>query len=289
MANAESQDSSGSASSAQHHMKAVLVAVLADGAVSESEKRLVRRVQQRLGIADRQLAGLVKEVGQGGELSLPTDQKDRRAALELMVATAAIDGQVGEQERDLLERVALRMEITGRQWQELYDQAVAKAQKIRAAAEAGGAGGEQPSDADQQQEAQAEALLDEFYLHLAQWPDAAERATEFVRLGRAAVLPLIRAFESYRVPDRCRDVTGLRKIIAQIFSELGDDRVVYYLAGLLRLGDDDNELSNAELREAVAVALGKLVGRDFGSGSGSVEAARQWWQDEGHAYPAGVI
>ena len=162
MASAESQDSSGSASSVQHHMKAVLVAVLADGAVSESEKRLVRRVQQRLGIADHQLAGLVKEVGQGGELSLPTDQKDRRAALELMVATAAIDGQVGEQERDLLERVALRMEITGRQWQELYDQAVAKAQKIRAAAEAGGAGGEQPSDADQQQEARAEALLDEF-------------------------------------------------------------------------------------------------------------------------------
>ena len=280
---------------ASGYMKALLVTVLADGKVTDAEKRLIDRIQRRLHIDDQELRRLVREVATGQQLDLPADEQGRRATLELMVVTAAIDGQISPDEQRLLVDMGQRLGLVDQSWQELYEKALLKAEQIRARqpettgkphpppAAAPAAQAPQPSKVEQ-----AEELIDQFYLHLADWADAAERATRFLELGSAAVIPLIRAFESYRVPERCPDVTGFRVIIADLLGQLGDRRAVYYLAELLGLGDQDNELTNAPLRGAAAEALGRLIGREFERGPSGVAAARQWWRakGQGHYNPA---
>ncbi|HUW83317.1 MAG TPA: hypothetical protein VMZ31_11015 [Phycisphaerae bacterium] len=281
---------------ASGYMKALLVTVLADGKVTDAEKRLIDRIQRRLHIDDQELHRLVREVGTGQQLDLPADEQGRRATLELMVVTAAIDGQVSPDEQRLLVDMGQRLGLVDQSWQELYEEALLKAERIRARqpertgdphpppdAAAPAAQAPQPSKVEQ-----AEELIEQFYLHLAEWADPAERATRFLELGSPAVIPLIRAFESYRVPEQCPDVTGFRVIIAQLLGQLGDRRAVYYLAELLGLGDQDNELSNAPLRGAAAEALGRLIGQDLERGPSGAAATRQWWREkgQGHYNPA---
>jgi len=282
-------------STASRYMKALLVTVLTDGKVTDAEKRLIDRIQRRLHIDDQELHRLVREVATGQQLDLPADEQGRRATLELMVVTAAIDGQISPEEQRLLVDMGQRLGLVDQSWQELYEKALRKAEKIRARAQektgepqrptsdVSAAPPPEPSKVDQ-----AEELIEQFYLHLADWTDPTEQASRFLELGSPAAIPLIRAFESYRVPDRCTDVTGFRVIIADLLGQLGDRRAVYYLAELLGLGDQDNELSNAPLRGTAAEALGRLIGQDFERGPSGVAAARQWWreQGQGHYNPA---
>ena len=281
-------------STASRYMKALLVTVLADGKVTDSEKRLINRIQRRLNIDDQELHRLVRDVAGGQQIELPPDEQGRRATLELMVVTAAIDGHISPDEQRLLVDMGQRLGMVDQNWQALYEKALRKAEQIRArenekthepqppTADASAAPPE-PSKVDQ-----AEELVEQFYLHLADWADPAEQASRFLELGSAAVIPLIRAFESYRVPEQCPDVTGFRVIIADLLGQLRDRRAVYYLAELLGLGDQENELTNAPLRGAAAEALGRLIGQDFERGPSDVAAARQWWRDKGlgHYNPA---
>ena len=282
-------------STASRYMKALLVTVLADGKVTDAEKRLINRIQRCLIIDDQELHRLVRDVAGGQQLELPPDEQGRRATLELMVVTAAIDGQISPNEQKLVADMSQKLGMDDQVWQELYEKALRKAEQIRAKekeetrepqppAPDTSAAPPEPSRVDQ-----AEQLIEQFYLHLADWPDATEKASRFLELGSAAVIPLIRAFESYRVPDRCPDVTGFRVIIADLLAQLGDRRAVYYLAELLGLGDQDNELSNGPLRGAAAEALGKLIGQNFQRGPSGVAAARQWWREQGQGHYNPVI
>jgi hypothetical protein len=282
-------------STASRYMKALLVTVLADGKVTDAEKRLINRIQRRLNIDDQELHRLVKDVAAGQQLDLPPDEQGRRATLELMVVTAAIDGDISPDEQRLLVDMGQKLGMVDQVWQELYEKALRKAEQIRAR-ETEKAHEPQPPTPDASaappelsKADQAEELIEQFYLHLADWADPTENASRFLELGSAAVLPLIRAFESYRVPDRCPDVTGFRVIIAQLLGQLGDRRAVYYLAELLRLGDADHELSNAPLRGAAAEALGRLIGQDFEPGPSGVAAARQWWHEQGQGHYNPII
>ncbi len=281
---------------ASGYMKALLVTVLADGEVTDAEKRLINRIQHRLNIDDQELHRLVKEVAAGQQLDLPADERGRRAALELMVVTAAIDGHISPEEQRLLVDMGQRLGMVDQVWQELYEKALRKAEQIRARKDektgepqrptddASAAPPPEPSKVDQ-----AGELIEQFYLRLADWADPTEQASRFVELGSASVIPLIGAFESYRVPERCTDVTGFRVIIAQLLGQLGDRRAVYYLAELLGLGDQENELTNAPLRGAAAEALGRLIGQDFERGPSGVAAARQWWRDQGQGHYNPII
>jgi len=283
-------------STASGYMKALLVTVLADGKVTDAEKRLINRIQHRLNIDDQELHRLVRDVAGGQQLDLPADEHARRATLELMVVTAAIDGHISPDEQRLLVDMGQRLGMVDQVWQELYEKALRKAEQIRARQpatandahpappDASAAPPPEPSKVDQ-----AEEFVEQFYLHLADWADPSEQASRLLQLGSAAVIPLIRAFESYRVPDRCPDVTGFRVIIAQLLGQLGDRRAVYYLAELLRLGDADHELSNAPLRAAAAEALGRLIGQNFERGPSGVAAARQWWREHGQGHYNPII
>jgi tellurite resistance protein len=54
-----------------------------------------------------------------------------RAALELLVAEARIDGEICDEERSLLVRIAGCLDITGNAFQTVYESGIERADRIR--------------------------------------------------------------------------------------------------------------------------------------------------------------
>ena len=54
-----------------------------------------------------------------------------RTALELLVAEARIDGEISAEERDLLVRLATRLNIDGDAFEDTYSAGIARADRIR--------------------------------------------------------------------------------------------------------------------------------------------------------------
>ena len=65
-----------------------------------------------------------------GNLVIESDKKARKA-LELLVAEARIDGEIVEEERELLIKIGERLKITGDDFQAIYRAGIARADKVR--------------------------------------------------------------------------------------------------------------------------------------------------------------
>jgi hypothetical protein len=193
---------------------------------------------------------------------MPSDHAEARRLILMLVEAAASDGSVTDSEENLLRTLATHAEIGDSEFDGLL---------IRG----------NPEMADRMDE--ATKLLDEVYIHFAEWDDATRRAKlqEVGRFGKAAVLPLIRVLESYRSPDGVGDALELKTRVAEQLGELGDDRAVYYLAQQVGVGDLDDEITNHHLRYAVTEALGKITGQGFSRDQQGVEDARAWWLQQG--------
>lgn len=61
---------------------------------------------------------------------LPSPAK-ARTALELLVAQARIDGQISDEERSLLVRIAGSLKITGEDFSAVYEAGIRRADEIR--------------------------------------------------------------------------------------------------------------------------------------------------------------
>jgi tellurite resistance protein len=268
--------------SAEIYMRGAMLMALADGVIDRSEKRLLRKLQKALGMEDEQVSRLVAAIKDGDRSSLevPESRKDRQAALEAMILTAQADGEISPEESALLERVAGQFGITGRDWSELYRKVIERARSTDAqhAALQPPAVPVAPDRPEVHEE--VERLIESFYSHSHEWTDARERGRRFIEIGRASVLPLIRAFESYRSPSGGARRLYLKALFAEFLGDLGDVRAVHYLASQLEL-NDESEVSNARLREATAAAIGRIVGKSFARDAHGVVAARLWWRNEG--------
>ena len=95
------------------------------------------------------------------------------------------------------------------------------------------------------------------------------------------MISLLRVLETGRVPEGAADGLELKTLVAEHLGRLGDERAVYYLAQQVTIGEMDDEVTNGELRFAVAEALGRIADRPFSRDQGGVEAARKWWFAEG--------
>jgi len=271
---------------AERYMQGAMLMALADGVLDPQEKHLLRKLQRRLGLSDEQLRQLVADLRakRPVEALFPQTPDHRRAAFELMVAVARADGQISPEERELLGKVARHLDLDEATVQEVLGTGPEVAQATAAEAQPATSG---PAD---QTRREIVELIGQFYRHMKDWPDARQRAERFLEYGQEAVIPLIRAFESYRCPDGLPDACAWKTIVAELLGRLGDTRAVYYLAELLRFGDEDNELTNQELREATAEAIGRLTGKAFPRSPEGVRAARQWWFQEGmDKYPLSLV
>ena len=246
---------------AKRDLKNVMVLTLADGRLSEQERKFIERMRERVGLDEAEFRRLVGEVRVNPKkISLPTDPIARREALRVLVEAALADGEVSPAEQNLLQRIA---DHIGMPQSDL--ETMLSGQEV------------------QVDEAEITARVDTIYAEFAGWdePTRSARVTELGDMGTQGGAALLQLMESYRTPDGMSDALALKTLAAEQLGQVRDERAVYYLAQQMNIGDEDDETSNAALRAAAAEAIGRIVGEDFARDSSGVEQARQWWGSPG--------
>jgi uncharacterized tellurite resistance protein B-like protein len=245
--------------SAARNLKNVMVLAMADGKVSEEERTYINALRNRLGVSDSDFHALCAEVrANPRKLSLPTDPGEALDAVRLLAELAGVDGEISAAERRTLDLLARRVGLSA-------DELDRIALSDRTAEEA--------------HANEIEALVQEIYEQFGSWDEATRDAklSAIAAYGRAAVVPLLRVFESYRVPAGCETALEMKLLIARKLGRLGDHRAAYYLLQQISLGDMEDEVTCASLRQASALALGQCVGESFGADDEGIRAAREWW------------
>jgi uncharacterized tellurite resistance protein B-like protein len=245
------------------YLRNAIVLAVADGRVSDEERALIERLRQRLEVSDKEFRKLLADVrSHPNRVSLPQDPSEAARTVELLAEFAAADGTVSARERGLVRRAGEKLGLPPSRIDSILNQA---------------------SGAELADPSQVEQRIRELYARWAQWDDARRRAKlqELADMGRGVAVPLLRVLESYKSPDGEPNALSLKARVAEKLGELGDDRAVYYLAQQVNIGQQEDEITNAELRQAAAAALGKLVRAEFRPDDEGVAAARQWWQGTG--------
>ena len=115
-------------------LKAVLAVAVADGEIRRSEKGVVEGLAARLGVGKATLDRMFETAQRSGSIggSILMRSKDQAAqALELLVATARIDGEISEEERSVIVRVATSLNLSSEDFQSIYQAGIARADKLR--------------------------------------------------------------------------------------------------------------------------------------------------------------
>ena len=116
-------------------LKAALAIASADGHMSKPELGVVLGLAARVGVGRASLEAMMDRI-QRGDTSI-ADQivmqspESARTALELLVAQARIDGRITDPEREILVRIATRLNITGEEFKTIYQAGINRADKIR--------------------------------------------------------------------------------------------------------------------------------------------------------------
>jgi uncharacterized tellurite resistance protein B-like protein len=247
---------------AKTDLRNAMVMALADGKLTGEEKRGIESLRQRLGIDADEFRDLCEEVRRDpNRISLPREAAEARAALDLLIEIAAVDGQIQPAEQAVLHRVGEYVGLDTPEVDRLTDQALG---------------------ADEVDQSAIEAAVEEVYAHFNDW-DPATRQQKIDALadhGRAAVVPLLRVLESYRTPNGMPDALALKTLIARALGQIADPRTIYYLCQQVGLGDMDDEVTCAELRHACAEAVGKITRQPIPANQEGVEKIREWWLSE---------
>lgn len=244
-------------------LKNAMVLSVADGELDEAEQQYIERLRGKLGVEPGQFAKLVEDVKKNRQtVHVPKDRDLAQDTVRLLVEAAAADGQIGEIERDILHRLGDRVGLTAGDIDGMVRQ----------------------FEPTPEEEAEIEAKVREIYAHFAEWDESTRKAKfrELADYDRLAVLPLLRMLESYRRPDHAENALEMKIHVVDALAELDDTRTAFYLAQQATFGDVDDEVSNSELRQACAHALGKLTNQDFDRSEEGVQEAARWWRSPDH-------
>jgi uncharacterized tellurite resistance protein B-like protein len=237
-------------------LRNVMVMTMADGKVTDEEKKFIERLREKLGVDAESFRQLCQDIRENPKLvKMPSDLAEAEQAIRLMAEAAAADGPISPPEQQALERLARHAGVSSPVLEVIMAQA---------------------EGADL---AKLEAAVAEIYVDFANW-DAPTRSAKFAALGaagRPAVLPLLRMLESYRSPDGAADPLEMRILVIDQLKAMSDIRSVYYLAQQIGL-DGADEVTNPAVRAAAAEAIGHIVDQPFTRDDVGVAAARQWWR-----------
>ena len=122
-------------------LKAAIAVAVADGKLRRSEMGVVEGLAARCGVGRASLNAMLAEAAKGGSAvdNVVVRSKDgARAAFELLVAQAHIDGEISREEHDVLRRVAASLGIAGDEFgiggdefRSLYQRGIQRAETIR--------------------------------------------------------------------------------------------------------------------------------------------------------------
>ena len=117
-------------------IKAAIAVAVADGKITRSEKGVLQGLAARAGISrasfDAMLEAAQRDVWFADNVHIRSE-KDARKALELLVAQASIDGEISQEEREVISRIAFGLGLSGDEMQAAYQAGMARADKVRAA------------------------------------------------------------------------------------------------------------------------------------------------------------
>ena len=114
--------------------KAALAVAAADGEIRRSEKGVLEGLAARVGVGRASFDAMLEAAQEDDSFAdnIVIRSKDSaRQALELLVAQARIDGEISEDERSLLIRIASKLGLAGDEFQSIYQAGIARADRIR--------------------------------------------------------------------------------------------------------------------------------------------------------------
>lgn len=115
-------------------LKAALLLAVADGEVRRSERGVVEGLARRIGVGRASFEAMLEEAARDDSVAdnlLIRSKEQAQTALQLLVAQARIDGEISEEERKLLVRIALALDITDDEFQTIYQAGIRRADEIR--------------------------------------------------------------------------------------------------------------------------------------------------------------
>jgi tellurite resistance protein len=115
-------------------LKAAIAVAVADGDLRRSEMGVVKGLAARAGIGQVSFQAMLEMAEQDDAIAdnvLFRSKDAARSALELLVAEARIDGDISDEERSILVRMATSLGITGDEFATLYASGIQRADKIR--------------------------------------------------------------------------------------------------------------------------------------------------------------
>ena len=115
-------------------LKAALALAMADGELRRSEKGVVEGLAERIGIGRVSFEAMLEAAEKDDSIAdniLLRSKEKAHSAFELLVAQARIDGEISDDERSLLVRIATSLGITGTDFETVYLAGVKRADRIR--------------------------------------------------------------------------------------------------------------------------------------------------------------
>ena len=115
-------------------LKATLAVAAADGELLRSEMGVVEGLANRVGLGKVSLEAMVEAARTDKSFAdnILIRSKDKaRAALQLLVGVARIDGLISDEERKVIVRIAGGLGITGDEFERIYLAGIAQADEIR--------------------------------------------------------------------------------------------------------------------------------------------------------------
>ncbi|MCH7872199.1 MAG: TerB family tellurite resistance protein [Planctomycetes bacterium] len=115
-------------------LRAAIAVALADGELSRSEKGVIEGLAQRVGVGTVSLKAMLDTAQADDSIAdniLIGSKKQARVALELLVAQARIDGEISDEERSVLVRIAMSLGFTTDEFQGVYEAGIARADALR--------------------------------------------------------------------------------------------------------------------------------------------------------------
>ena len=115
-------------------LRAAMALALADGEVARSEKGVLQGLAKRIGIGEASFEAMLEAAAHDDSIAdnvLIQSKETARSGFELLVAQARIDGQISEEERGVLVRIATALGITDDEFQAAYAAGIKRADTIR--------------------------------------------------------------------------------------------------------------------------------------------------------------
>ncbi len=117
-------------------LRAAIAMAVADGKISRSEMGVVEGLAARAGVGAVTIEAMFDAAANDETFAdnLLLQPKDRAVkAVELLVGLARIDGQISDEERELIVRIAGSIDVVGDEFRQAYEAGIKRADNLRKA------------------------------------------------------------------------------------------------------------------------------------------------------------